>query len=336
MTRFGLACALLAAPLAAAPGQNAHTRDAETYSHADTLRGSQRPARAWWDVDLLRPARRDQPGRQQHPRLQRHHLPRPAARAGDADRPAGPARGGQHRAGRPARSRFRRDGNAFFVTLAAPQRAGRRARRSPSTTTASRASPRRPPWDGGFTWARDSLGNRWIVTTDEGLGASVWWPNKDTLADEPDSQRIAHHRARPDDRRLQRAAAQHDAQRRRHHHLRVVRHRTRSTTTTSRSNAGHVRALQRHVRRARRGKLTLDFWPLAYHLDAARRQFPQATPMLQLLRALVRPVPVVRGRLQARRGRRTSGMEHQSAVAYGNRLPERLPRPRPARAPASG
>ena len=43
----------------------------------------------------------------------------------------------------------------------------------------------------GFSWAKDSLGRPWIVTTDQGMGASVWWPNKDTQADEPDSQRVA-------------------------------------------------------------------------------------------------------------------------------------------------
>ena len=49
----------------------------------------------------------------------------------------------------------------------------------------------RPPWDGGFGWGVDSLGHTYFSTTNEGLGASVWWPNKDYLGDEPDSQRIA-------------------------------------------------------------------------------------------------------------------------------------------------
>jgi hypothetical protein len=48
-----------------------------------------------------------------------------------------------------------------------------------------------PAWQGGFSWAKDSLGRPWVVTTDQGMGASVWWPNKDTQADEPDSQRVA-------------------------------------------------------------------------------------------------------------------------------------------------
>jgi hypothetical protein len=43
-----------------------------------------------------------------------------------------------------------------------------------------------PPWVGGITWGRDDLGNPFIVTTCQGIGASIWWPNKDHGADEPD------------------------------------------------------------------------------------------------------------------------------------------------------
>ena len=85
---------------------------------------------------------------------------------------------------------YRRDGNAFFVTLTQPQRVGDRN----TVTVYYHGKPvaaKRPPWDGGFIWQHDSLGHTWIATANEGLGASVWWPNKDTQADEPDSQRIA-------------------------------------------------------------------------------------------------------------------------------------------------
>ena len=44
---------------------------------------------------------------------------------------------------------------------------------------------------GRLHWTKDSLGRPWVVTTDQGMGARVWWPNKDTQADEPDSQRVA-------------------------------------------------------------------------------------------------------------------------------------------------
>lgn len=85
--------------------------------------------------------------------------------------------------------RVRGDGNAYFVAVA-PLRVGARA----TIVVYYRGRPRvavNPPWQGGFTWTTDSLGPPWIVTTDQGMGASVWWPNKDTQADEPDSQRVA-------------------------------------------------------------------------------------------------------------------------------------------------
>lgn len=43
-----------------------------------------------------------------------------------------------------------------------------------------------PPWSGGLTWQKDDKGNPFIATTCQGIGASIWWPNKDHGADEPD------------------------------------------------------------------------------------------------------------------------------------------------------
>ena len=175
-----LACAACATASAQEP----------TFTHADTLRGSITPERAWWDVafyDLHVTARS---GRQHRPRLERHHLPGDGPLARDADRPPDAARGRQHRAGRPPahlparRQRVLRDARRQAAE-------GRDARPSPSTTTAGRPSPRGRPWDGGLIWARDPDGGTWISTACQGLGASVWWPTKDTQADEPDSQRVA-------------------------------------------------------------------------------------------------------------------------------------------------
>ncbi|MEN3041107.1 MAG: M1 family metallopeptidase [Bacteroidia bacterium] len=45
----------------------------------------------------------------------------------------------------------------------------------------------RPPWDGGLVWSRTPTGEPWIGVACQGLGASVWWPLKDHLSDEPDS-----------------------------------------------------------------------------------------------------------------------------------------------------
>ncbi|HUF08274.1 MAG TPA: M1 family metallopeptidase [Rhodothermales bacterium] len=52
-----------------------------------------------------------------------------------------------------------------------------------------RVAPR-PPWDGGFTWARTASGEPWIATSCQTIGADVWWPVKDHPSDEPDSMAL--------------------------------------------------------------------------------------------------------------------------------------------------
>lgn len=49
----------------------------------------------------------------------------------------------------------------------------------------------RAPWDGGFDWKKDSNGKPWVATACQGMGASVWWPNKDHQYDEVDSMMIS-------------------------------------------------------------------------------------------------------------------------------------------------
>jgi aminopeptidase N len=49
----------------------------------------------------------------------------------------------------------------------------------------------KPPWKGGFVWKKDRKGNPWIGVACELAGASLWWPVKDHISDEPDSMRIS-------------------------------------------------------------------------------------------------------------------------------------------------
>ena len=48
-----------------------------------------------------------------------------------------------------------------------------------------------PPWAGGFTWSKDKDGRDWVAVSCEGEGARIWWPNKDHITEEPDSVRMA-------------------------------------------------------------------------------------------------------------------------------------------------
>src|SRR5262249_30742357 len=128
-----------------------------------------------------------------------------------------------------------------------------------------------PPWDGGLIWSHDPEGRPWIATACQGLGASVWWPTKDTQADEPDSQRIAL--TVPDS--LQAVA---------NGRLRGIERADKGWTiyewfVTSPINNYDVAASIGHYAHfedsyeGEDGHLTLDFWPIASHLDAARTQW---------------------------------------------------------------
>jgi aminopeptidase N len=49
-----------------------------------------------------------------------------------------------------------------------------------------------PPWAGGFTWSKDKDGRDWVAVSCEGEGARIWWPNKDHITVESDSVRMAY------------------------------------------------------------------------------------------------------------------------------------------------
>ncbi len=297
----------LAAPLRGRAGP-------AVFTHADTLRGSIGPARAWWDVtfyDLhvaISPADSSIRGWNRIT----YRVVGPAQPEMQIDLQAPLDVDSVVQDGR--RLTYRRDGNAFFVARAAPVPLGS----AQTITVYYHGRPqiaKRPPWDGGFTWAQDSLGHPAIATSDQGLGASVWWPNKDTQADEPDSQRIAI--TVPDSLR--------DVSNGR---LRSTVHHTDGTTTYEwfvrnpinnydvAVNIGAY-AHDSSVYAGAQGPLTLDFWPLASHVDTARKQFTQATSMLRCFESWFGPYPWYEDGYKLIETPYL-GMEHQSAIAYGN------------------
>lgn len=46
---------------------------------------------------------------------------------------------------------------------------------------------KRAPWDGGFVFSKDEAGKPWIGVACQGFGASCWFPVKDSQSDEPDN-----------------------------------------------------------------------------------------------------------------------------------------------------
>src|SRR6185436_2733931 len=149
-------------------------------THADTIRGSITPERAWWDVayyDLrvkINPVDSTIRGV--------NYITYRILQSDSVMQIDSFVQQGQ-------RLQYRRDGNAFFVFLVAGQEKG--TQQTLSAFYSGHPHPaKHAPWDGGVVWATDSLGHTWIATACQGTGASIWWPTKDTQADEPDSQRV--------------------------------------------------------------------------------------------------------------------------------------------------
>ncbi len=302
---------LIAFLIAAAIGPAAAQQPA--FTRADTLRGSITPERAWWDVvfyDLhvkLDPA--DSTVRGWNAITYRVTGP-PRALQIDLQMPLeidSVVQGGKRLA-------HRRDGNAFFIGTAGKQPRGA----TRMLTVYYHGKPRvaeKPPWDGGVIWARDPDGAAWISTACQGLGASVWWPVKDTQADEPDSQRVAL--TVPDS--LQAIS---------NGRLRGVVRGSDGWSTwewfvTSPINSYVVApyigryAQWTETYEGERGHLTLDFRPLVRHVDGARRQWQQVRPMLKCFEHWFGPYPWYADGFRLIEAPHL-GMEHQSAVAYGN------------------
>ena len=87
------------------------------------------------------------------------------------------------------RVNWERDGGRIRIDLPADASVGQTFAVSVDYGGQPRVAPR-PPWDGGFTWARTPDGSPWIGTSNQMIGADVWWPVKDHVSDKPDSMTI--------------------------------------------------------------------------------------------------------------------------------------------------
>lgn len=86
---------------------------------------------------------------------------------------------------------FRRELNAVFVKFPATQKQGSHNSFKVYYSGIPQGA-KSPPWDGGFVWKKDAEGRDWVGVACEGTGASLWWPCKDHLSDEPDSMSLSY------------------------------------------------------------------------------------------------------------------------------------------------
>jgi aminopeptidase N len=171
-----------------------------------------------------------------------------------------------------------------------------------------------PPWEGGFTWTRDSSGNPWVVVTCQGTGASLWWPNKDHQSDKPDSMLISI--AVPQglmdisNGRLRGRADLPDGWVR--YDWFVSYPINNYNVTVNIGKYAHFSDLY-----AARDTVTLDYYVMPENLEKARVHFRQVKSMFAAFERYFGTYPFPRDGYKLIECPHT-GMEHQSAVAYGN------------------
>ncbi|MBN8691909.1 MAG: M1 family metallopeptidase [Bacteroidetes bacterium] len=173
-----------------------------------------------------------------------------------------------------------------------------------------------PPWDGGLIWKKDKNKNPWISIACQGMAGSVWFPCKDHMYDEPDSTRFTIDNV-PEGL------------------VAVSNGRLKAANENSNGSASYVWEVKNPINNyniipyigkyvhfsdtimGEKGELKLNYWVLDYNLEKAKQQFKQTKSMLHCFEYWFGPYPFYEDEYKLVEAPHL-GMEHQSAVAYGN------------------
>jgi aminopeptidase N len=289
-------------------------QEPRTFSHADTLRGMLTPERTCYDVRYYHLDVRVDPDRKwiSGSNLIRFTVVQPFTRM-QIDLFSNMIIRDIALDGRESLP-FERDGHAVFVSMPAELPAGT----GHSMTITYEGEPVtavRPPWDGGFIWTTDELGNPWVAVACQGTGASLWWPNKDHQSDEPDSMLISI-TVPPglqdvSNGRFRGVSKASDGWER---YDWFVSYPINNYNVTV--NIGSFDHFSDVYSRAD-GPLSLDYYVMPYNREKAEEQFLQVKPMLGCFEQYFGPYPFAADGFKLVETPYL-GMEHQGAVAYGN------------------
>jgi len=212
---------------------------------------------------------------------------------------------------------YTREFGAVFVTFPQTIKKGSKD----SFTVWYNGNPRvakQPPWDGGFIFKKDKSGNPFVSVACQGLGASIWWPTKDHQSDEVDSMLISI--AVPKDLdevsngRSRGIVDLKDGYRK--HNWFVANPINNYNVTFYIGKYAHWT----DTYQGENGALTLDFWSLKEDSAKARPHWDaDVKPMLKSFEYWFGPYPWYKDGYKLVQAPHL-GMEHQSAVAYGNQF----------------
>lgn len=211
-----------------------------------------------------------------------------------------------------------RDGNAWFINTPG----GFIVNQDYTITIFYHGKPKeatRPPWDGGWIWKKDRNNNPWMSVACQGLGASVWYPCKDHQSDEPDNGATLTMIV-PDSLTAVGNGRLANKQ--------PIGNGTTAWTwkvTNPINNYNIIPYIGKYTNFTEtyigetEKNLDLSYWVLDYNDTKAKEQFKQVLPMLQCFEKWFGPYPFYEDGFKLVESPHL-GMEHQSAVAYGNQF----------------
>ena len=170
----------------------------------------------------------------------------------------------------------------------------------------------RAPWDGGFSWKKDANGKHFVATSCQGLGASVWWPNKDHMYDEVDSMAISVKVPKGLVNVSNGRLREFDEQSNTYHWF----------VSNPINNYGVNVNIGDYVHfgekyKGEKGILDMDYYVLRDNLEKAKKQFKQAPMTMKAFEHWFGPYPFYEDSFKLVEVPYL-GMEHQSSVTYGN------------------
>lgn len=211
---------------------------------------------------------------------------------------------------------FKREFNAVFVDFPLIKKGSKErftVYYSGNPTVAQRA-----PWDGGLVFTTDDAGKPWVASACQGVGASIWWPTKDHQSDEVDSMLISISVPKGlkniSNGRLRKVTELTDGYTR--FDWFVANPINNYNVALNVGNYVHIEDSYD----GEKGKLSLDYWVLSQHLEQAKSQFTaNVKPMLKSFEHWFGPYPFYEDGYKLIETPHL-GMEHQSAIAYGNKF----------------
>lgn len=212
--------------------------------------------------------------------------------------------------------KYKREGSAYFIYL--DDELPKNTEDSITVYWEGRPTEsRNPPWSGGITWGRDDLGEHFITTTCQGIGASIWWANKDHGYDEPDkgmkiNLTVPENLAAVANGRLKKIDEN-----------KVEKTKTfRWEVTNPINNYGVNANIGNYVNWSEKykgegGELDIQYWVLQHQKEIAMKQFQEVPRTLKAFEHWFGKYPFYEDGFKLVTVS-YAGMEHQSSVTYGN------------------